>query len=63
MRNIVESHIKAIARQHGKRVGRDYLEALAKHVEEAVTVACQTRNGTKKTLDAWIAGYTLKKVA
>lgn len=43
----------------GKRVSKDFLEALNRYVHKKLIQAVQEHNGGKKTLDAALAGYIL----
>lgn len=56
---IKASVVKKLANSHGKRAGKDFLEALDRLVERKVLEALSEHNGGKKTLDAGIAGYVL----
>lgn len=49
--------IKRLAKQHGKRVGTDFLLALDGYIERKVKEASIEHNGGRKTLDAALAGY------
>lgn len=49
--------IRGLAKSHGKRVSRAFLNALDQYVEAKVIAACQTHNGGLKTLDAGLAHY------
>lgn len=51
--------IKRIAKQHGKRVGTDFLIALDGYIERKVKEASIEHNGGRKTLDAALAAYFL----
>lgn len=44
---------------HGKRVSREFLEAMDRLVERKIRQACEQHNGGKKTLDASVAAYIL----
>jgi hypothetical protein len=44
---------------HGKRVSKDFLEALDRLMERKIREACQEHNGGKKTLDASLAAYII----
>jgi len=56
---IKASMIKKLAKQHGKRVGSDFLLALDGYVERKINDSCAEHNGGRKTLDSAIAGYFL----
>lgn len=56
---IKASTLKKFAKQHGKRVGSDFLLALDGYIERKVEAACMEHNGGRKTLDSAIAGYFL----
>ena len=58
---IVASKVKARAKEAGKRVGRDFLDRLNRHVEGVIEKALTTHNGNKKTLDATVADFILGK--
>lgn len=64
MTYIVVSKIrKRVKEISGKRVGRDFLEALNEFVEKKVDDAARAYNGGKKTLDnatAWYSGIRVK---
>ena len=49
--------VKRLAKINGKRVSKDFLEALDRYLERKIIQATQTHNGGKKTLDAGVAGY------
>lgn len=51
--------IKRLAKQHGKRVGSDFLVALDGYIERKVKEAAFEHNGGRKTLDAALASYFL----
>lgn len=51
--------VKKLANTHGKRAGKDFLEALDRLVERKVLEALTEHNGGKKTLDSALAGYIL----
>lgn len=53
--------IKRLAKQHGKRVGTDFLLALDGYIERKIESASNEHNGGRKTLDAALAGYFLGK--
>lgn len=57
--NIKASAIRKIAKQHGKRVSKDFLEALDRYIEKKVALACSEHNGGKKTLDSGLAAFFL----
>ena len=56
---IKASSIRKIAKQHGKRVSADFIQALDRYVENKVILASQEHNGGKKTLDSGLAAYFL----
>jgi hypothetical protein len=56
---IKASAVKKLANTHGKRAGKDFLEALDRLVERKVLEALTEHNGGKKTLDSALAGYIL----
>lgn len=49
--------VRRFAREHGKRLGKDFLRELDGFVEEKVRAACDVHNGGKKTLDATVAVF------
>jgi hypothetical protein len=49
--------IKRLAKQRGKRIGKDFLAALDGHLERKVEQALEEHNGGRKTLDAAVFGY------
>jgi histone H3/H4 len=52
--------VRALIRQAaGKRVSKDFLEALDRFVEAKVRQAAGEHNGGKKTVDGSVAAYTL----
>ena len=55
---IVVSNVKKLAKQNGRRVGKDFLSSLDRQIEEWVVRAAQAHNGGKKTLDATLAAYS-----
>lgn len=56
---IKTANVKKLANLHGKRAGKDFIEALDRLVERKVLEALQEHNGGKKTLDSALAGYVL----
>ena len=60
MKYINAKQVKLLAKQHGKRTGKAFLEELNRHVERKVIKACETWNGSKKTLDQAVASIVLK---
>lgn len=59
MRYIRTAFVKQLAKEYNKRVGKDFLLALDAFVEEKIIKACETKNGSKITLDADVAGFVL----
>lgn len=45
--------------QSGKRVSKDFLDALDRYIENKLIKASEEHNGGKKTLDSGVAGYHL----
>jgi len=45
--------------QSGKRVSKDFLDALDRFIEHKLTDASREHNGGKKTLCSGVAGYHL----
>jgi hypothetical protein len=62
---IKASAIKKLANSHGKRAGKDFIEALDRMVGRKMMEALETHNGGKKTLDhsvaVWVLGNMLTK--
>jgi histone H3/H4 len=57
---IKASAVKKLAKsQGGKRVSKDFLEALDRYVCVKILSACSEHNGGKKTLDSGLAHYIL----
>jgi hypothetical protein len=54
---IKESAIRKIAKHYGRRVSKEFLNQLNQFVLSKVRDACITHNGSKKTLDAAVAGF------
>lgn len=54
---IVVSALKKLAKENDRRVGADFLTLLDAFVLEKFMAALGQHNGTKKTLDAVVAGY------
>lgn len=50
------SVVRKLIKEHGRRVSPEFLQLLDRHIELTVKKACETHNGTKKTLDASVAG-------
>ena len=59
---VVSAIKKEVKSMGGKRVSKDFLEALNRYVHKKLIQAVQEHNGGKKTLDAAVAGYILGKV-
>jgi len=47
--------IKDLAKEHGRRVGRDFMNALDLYIEHKIIAACKEHNGGKITLDNSLA--------
>jgi len=60
MKYLNKKQIKLLAKEHNKRVGKAFLEELNRHVEHKVIKACETWNGSKKTLDQAVASIVLR---
>ena len=60
MKYLNAKQIRLLAKEHNKRVGKAFLEELNRHVERKVIKACDTWNGSKKTLDQAVASIVLK---
>ena len=56
---IKPSCVKKLAKQYGRRVGKDFMEALDRLVERKVVQATKEHNGGKITLDSALAGFIL----
>lgn len=56
---IKSANVKKFCKSHGKRVSKDFLEALDRHMEKKLLQALTEHNGGKKTLDIALAGYIL----
>lgn len=56
---IKASAIKAEAKANGKRVSKDFIEALDRLVGRKMQVALAEHNGGRKTMDACLAGFIL----
>jgi hypothetical protein len=50
------SVVRKLIKDSGRRVSPEFLQLLDRHIETTVKKACETHNGSKKTLDASIAG-------
>lgn len=50
--------IRQFVKTKGRRVGKDYLDLLNSHIQDCLEKGCQTFNGSKITLDQYIAIYT-----
>ena len=51
------SAIKRRIAESGKRCGKEFLEALDRHVDDVIGRALVVHNGSKKTLDAAVLAY------
>lgn len=51
--------IRRAAKQDGRRVSREFLDALDRYVERAIRRATAEHNGGRKTLDRHVAAHTL----
>lgn len=51
------SNIRALVKEHGRQLGRDFIYLLEAHIERKVREACGVKNGGKKTIDASVAGF------
>lgn len=56
---IKTSAVKKFAKSHGKRVSKDFIEALDRYVCVKILSALSEHNGGKKTLDSGLAHYIL----
>lgn len=56
---IKPSTIRTLAKQNGKRVSKDFLQALDRYLQKKVEDACAEHNGGRKTLDSGVAAYML----
>lgn len=59
LNHIKASAVRKAAKARGKRVSKDFLEALDRLVEHKLNQACDQHNGSKKTLDSAVAGLVL----
>ena len=50
------SVVRKLIKDSGRRVAPEFLQLLDRHIETTLKKACETHNGSKKTLDAAIAG-------
>ena len=50
---------KFVKMKSGKRVSKDFLDALDRHIENKLINAGSEHNGGKKTLDSGVAGFHL----
>lgn len=53
-RYVRASGVRKRVKENGKRCGRDFLDALDRHIESVVNRCCVQWNGARKTLDATI---------
>lgn len=53
--------VKQMAKDAGKRVGRDFLSALDEVITKKIDAAIHIHNGGRKTLDASVVYYILGK--
>ncbi len=60
MNYINVARIKKLAKQHNKRVGKDFLFSLDVFIEEKIIKSSQVHNGSKKTLDSSVFLYIFK---
>lgn len=60
MNYINVARIKKLAKQHNKRVGKDFLFSLDVFIEEKIIKSSQVHNGSKKTLDSSVFNYIFK---
>lgn len=54
---IKAKNIRDCVKGNGKRVSKEYLEALDRYVHAKILQSVKEHNGGKKTLDSAIAGY------
>lgn len=62
MQYINVKHIKELAKQYDRRVGKEFLALFDTFVEQKIRSCCETHNGSKKTLDVSVAIYNGIKV-
>lgn len=62
LRYISASWIRLTAKGSNRRVSREFLEALNRHVFDLVVKSCAVHNGGKKTLDALVFNYAAGKL-
>ena len=55
---IKKNIVRAYAKSHNRRVGKDFLIILDAHIQEVLERACKTFNGGKVTLDTGVAALT-----
>ena len=61
MRYITESHVRFLAGEYGRHVGRGFLHRLSEEVERLVIRAAKEPNGGRKTLDRDVLDFVLKR--
>lgn len=54
---VKRSAVKRKIADAGKRCGKDFLDALDRHVDDVLGRALVVHNGSKKTLDAAVLAY------
>lgn len=57
LKYIKASAVREEAKRQGKRVSKEYLEALDRYVGKKVGQSLKEHNGGKKTLSLAVAGY------
>jgi len=62
LRYISASWIRRTAKGCNRRVSREFLGALNRHVFDLVVKSCAVHNGGKKTLDALVLNYAAGKL-
>lgn len=56
-RYVVVSNVKKLAKENGRRVGKDFIGMLDRKIEQVIRKACDQHNGGKVTLDSSLAEY------
>jgi len=57
MKYVVQSAVRALIKENGKRCSEEFLLALDDLVRRKVVAACKQHNGGIKTLDATVLGH------
>lgn len=51
------SKVKELCKSNNKRMSKEFLDSLDRHIRHKIELACKVHNGGKKTLDATVAGF------